>query len=112
MKKQKQAVCPGCSRHCTADAVRCKRGRTYFAKLAENAAGQPCVQRPAAHHRHKWEKHVSEGGAMWHLLSTGRKIKKALYHGKITENGLVETLTAAEQVQLVAILRKLNGCLE
>lgn len=112
MKKQEQAVCPGCSRHCTADAIRCKRGRAYFSKLRENAPDAQFSQQTEPHRKHKWERNVAQNGVMWQLFSISRRIKKALHHGEISEAQLLSALNESEKVQLSEILRKLNGCLE
>ena len=111
MKKQKQAVCPGCSRHCAADAIRCKRGRAYFDKLREKHPEALMPQQTALRRKHKkpWEKLVEEGGAVWTLLAVGREIKKALRSGRISERQLTEALSEAELFQLTEFLSRLNA---
>lgn len=113
MKKPKQAVCPGCSRHCTADKVRCKHGRAYFAKLIdhnaeENSDLQTGLRRK---HKHKWERDVEQGGVLWHMLCIGRRIKRALRRREITEPQLLNALSESEKTQFLEILRKMNGTL-
>lgn len=110
MKVKKQPVCPGCSRHCTRDAVRCKRGRVYFEKLEQEAASvPPCAvkQKP----RCKWEKLVEPQGTLWQLLNAGRQVKRALRSGRTTEAGLTARLTEAERQQLAESLARLNAIL-
>lgn len=113
MKKQKPDVCPGCSKHCAADSVRCKYGRSYFAK---RESAPPEDRRPAHLHskKHslKWEKHVSSQGAVWQLLWTSRAVKKALRGGEISESQLLAALTEPEQQQLCAALDKMNAQLK
>lgn len=102
MKKQSPDVCPGCGKHCPAAAVRCKYGRAHFAKLAEESAAPE-----KGKHRRKWEKHVAADGPLWQLISTGRRVKKALLGGEIREEQLLTRLTGDEQRQLTEILRKM-----
>ncbi len=111
MKKKNQAVCPGCSRHCTADAVRCKRGRAYFEKLEEKKRSDHPVKGKEHCSRHgcKWKELVEKGGALWTLLSAGKEIKKALCHGEITEAQLTESLNAEEWAQLTGLLGRLSA---
>lgn len=113
MKKTKQAVCPGCSRHCTADKVRCKHGRAYFAKLSDHNAKEGKHPRTGLcrKHKHKWERDVEQGGMLWHMLSISRRIKKALHKGDIAESQLLNALSESEKTQLAEILRKMNGLL-
>ena len=104
MKKQKQTVCPGCSRHCTENSIRCKKGRAYFAGLSEKAA--------KGRHGCKWEKSVEEGGVLWKLLFSARRIKRALREEAIGEAGLLEALSETERTQLTAILARLEEQLD
>ena len=104
MKKQKQTVCPGCSRHCTENSVRCKKGRAYFAGLSEKAA--------KGRHRCKWEKSVEAGGVLWKLLSSARRIKRALREEAIEEARLMEALSETERTQLTDILARLEEKLD
>lgn len=106
MKKKNENVCPGCSRHCPANAVRCKRGRAYFAE--REAAGPE--KRP--HGKHKWEKRVSEGGLLWQLICFSRSAKKALCGKEIAEAQLLDALSEPERNQLWEILEKLGGRLK
>jgi len=108
MKKHKQTVCPGCSRHCTKDSIRCKRGRAYFAKLEEQIKSAE----PVRECRRKWMKSVSENGVLWNLLMTGRNIKKALRSEEIAELQLTGALTAEEITQLTSALQKLQSALD
>ena len=105
MKKEKQARCPGCGKHCVRDCVRCKYGKNYFARLDAKSAGEKGEKQK----KRKWEKYVSEGGALWQLLNFGGGAKKALKGGKITEEKLLSALDAEQREQLSAILRKMEG---
>lgn len=107
MKTVNQNVCPGCSRHCTADCVRCKRGRAYFAKQRENDNFAPMENTKKKHH-HKWERSLSEGGPIWRMLRMSKKIKKALRNGEISEAGLLEPLSEQERDQLSEVMDKIN----
>lgn len=111
MKKKNQAVCPGCSRHCAADVVRCKRGRVYFEKLEEKKrSGHPVKNKEhCGSHGCKWKKLVAKGGALRTLLQTGKDIKKALCHGEITEAQLTARLNAEEWAQLTDLLSRLGA---
>jgi len=98
MKKEQSGVCPGCKRRCQADALRCKYGRAYFAKMA------------AQQYEYKWEAYTEKGGLAWRLLLTGRRVKKALRKGRATEAEVFSALTAQEQETLSALLSKLHFC--
>ena len=102
MKKTKENTCPGCSHHCPLNAVRCKYGRTYVARLAE--------QEPQ--HKHKWEAHVASGGLTWKLLTTSRRIKKALCRSQLTETALLGAVSEQEKELLLALLDKLSCAAE
>ena len=114
MKKNHQTVCPGCGKHCPADAIRCKYGRAYFAQLASRETGAASSEGHSSHHGHKckWEKDVAEGGLGWKFLSVGRGIKKALRSGTISEEHLLNVLSEAEKAQLSDILDKLSEALD
>lgn len=111
MKKDNPNVCPGCSKHCTAETVRCKRGQRYFAQL--KAAEIPSSFTPGKFKdsrqskKRKWERHVTEEGLLWQLLSTSRMLKKRLRDG-VQEDELLFALTDEERGQLEVILRKIR----
>jgi len=107
MKKQKANVCTGCSRHCTAENVRCKHGRAYFAIAAQAKAPEGGMQKPAR----KWERGLTPGGSLWQLLTLSRRMKKALRGGEIKEQKVISVLTQAEQQQLLQLIGKLDGAL-
>ena len=108
MKDTIQNICPGCKRHCTADAPRCKYGRAYFSKCrkAESKAGTP--EKDCGGKRRKWEKYVERGGTAWLLLDTGRRAKKALLRRRITEEKLLAPLSIDEREKLRSLLAKLD----
>jgi len=108
MKTREQGVCPGCSRHCTAENVRCKRGCAYFAKLEKDAHTGNKAKQKHPEKKRKWEKDVAAGGLIWHLLSVSGGAKKALRRGYIREEQLLESLSEADREQLRCILKKLN----
>ena len=103
MKKDHLPVCPGCSRHCPAGAVRCKYGRTYFAK--HPPVQTDCPRKPK---EHKWKSCVEKEGLLWTYLLSGKKIKKALCHRHITETELLAALTEEEKQALHGLLSKLR----
>ena len=107
MKKQNIDVCPGCSRHCTRNEIRCKRGRAYFAEHSE-AESKEIPMRRDSHKKHKWEKHVCIGGLFWQLIFVSRKVKKALRREKIAEEQLMSVLDDQDRLQLSRILKKLD----
>ena len=100
MKSNKQAVCPGCSRHCPMGAEHCKYGRRYFARQAEAEPQQT----------YKWEKYVQKQGLVWQLLMTARKVKKALRSRKMTEEQLLAALGDGQQ--LYEWLQKVDAAVE
>ena len=104
MAKQKKTVCPGCSRHCTQDCVRCKYGQRYFEK--KNAMETEQKSAPKERQR-KWEKHVSKGGLLWKLLFAGSQCKRALKKKGLTEQMILQVLNREEQAELDALLEKL-----
>ena len=102
--------CPGCSRHCRLDHVRCKYGQKYVEKIqnaqARKAAGGEKTD--AKKHAYKWEKYVLQGGLAWKLLWAARCSKRALRRSKMTEQTLLSVLDETEQAQLGALLDKLS----
>ena len=106
VKKNNPNVCPGCSRHCTADSVRCKRGQRYFAGL--RAAEAPSVLKVK---KHKWEQYVADDSPLRPLLLTGRSVKKAL-RDEVPEEQLLQALTIEERAQLKELLNKIGSTLE
>ena len=105
MPKRPKDVCPGCSRHCPMESVRCKYGRKYFGKMAEAVSAQPSEDSP----HYKWEKHVAQGGLAWKLLWVSSRSKKALRRKDLTEQALLSVLDETEQAQLEALLDKISG---
>lgn len=93
--------CPGCSRHCSENAPRCKYGRAYFAKQQAKAEKSA--------HTYKWEANVSRGGLVWKLLFVNRRLKKAVCKGRVQEEALLQALTADEQALLHTVLEKLDA---
>jgi len=106
LKKQKQDVCPGCSRHCTQDCVRCKCGRAYFA--GRSSSGTPAPQE-APRKKRKWEKYAAEGGLVWRLIIAALRAKKALRREQIAEAQIMDVLDEQEKTLLDQILKKLDG---
>ena len=102
MKNEHMPVCPGCSRHCPANAVRCKYGRAYFTKHPPAEAA--CSGKPKGH---KWKAFVEKDGVLLNYLISGKKIKKALCHQKVSEAALLSLLTEEEKHVLSAITQKL-----
>lgn len=115
MSKQNQNVCPGCSKHCTADAVRCKRGQRYFEGLASSEpqpirsnimhSAAPSMKRHEK--KPKWERHVSENSLLRRMLLTSRCLKELL-RGGVPEEQLLMSLSDEERGQLEEILNKMN----
>ena len=70
MKNESMNVCPGCKRHCPACAVKCKYGQKYFEKKACAEKSNPLQKKKA-----RWKKTVSEGSAIYLLISAGRSAK-------------------------------------
>jgi len=102
MKSLNMPVCPGCSRHCPANAVRCKYGRTYFAKHPPAETACSAKQKGC-----KWKAIVKKDSLLWNYLISTKKIKKALCHQKITEAAFLALLTEEEQRSLGIITEKL-----
>jgi len=102
MEKNKAGVCPGCSRHCTADSVRCKRGRQYFEGLSKDKTSPD-----AKHKNYKWEKYVAEDSPLRTLLLTGRRVRKAL-RGGVPEERLLQYMSEEERTQLEKLLEKIS----
>ena len=114
MKKTKKPVCPGCSRHCAADALRCKRGRAYFEKLERKAQESALPKKAGECKKHscKWERLVSESGVLRTLFTVSRALKRSLKSGECTEAQLTDRLTQEEAHQLELLLNKLSGAPE
>ena len=111
MKKTNKPVCPGCSRHCAADALRCKRGRAYFEKLERKTQASPSPEKAGECKKHicKWERLVSEEGVMRTLFTASRALKRSLKSGEYTETQLTDRLTPEETHQLELLLNKLQN---
>ena len=99
MKNESMNVCPGCKRHCPACAVKCKYGQKYFEKKACAEKSNPLQKKKA-----RWKKTVSEGSAIYLLISAGRSAKKALKRGETTEARLLASLTDEERQTLAGLL--------
>ena len=109
MAKGCKDVCPGCSRHCSLDHVRCKYGQKYVEKIRKaEADGHPATEDK---HHYKWEKYVAQGSLAWKLLWVSSRSKKALRRKKLTEQQLLNVLDEAEQAQLDALLDKISDML-
>lgn len=104
MAEQNKARCPGCSRHCSAENIRCGYGRKYFDKLARKTETEK--------KRSKWEKHVVSGGLLWQFLHAGRQSKRLLKRRKLGEQEWLLLLTAPERAQLEMLLQKISKGLE
>ena len=103
--------CPGCSRHCRLDHVRCKYGQKYLEKV-QNAHEKKAAydeNKDAKKQRYKWEKYVLQGGLGWKLLWTAGCSKRALRSGRMTEQELLGALTESEQEQLSILLEKIQN---
>lgn len=110
----KQDVCPGCSRHCPLDHVRCKYGQKYIEKQRRALEGAPGNQKQDSKkmRRRKWEKYAAKGSASWTLFETSSRLKRALRKETITERQIHLALSDEEQAQLRALLAKISGILE
>lgn len=109
----KKDVCPGCSRHCPLDHVRCKYGRKYVEKRGkEQEAAQSADEKSSRKTGRKWEKHVTQGGTAWKLLLTARTLKRALRKEQITEAQLLGSLTPQDLAALDALLDHLNAAIK
>ena len=102
MGKLKENVCPGCGRHCTAENVRCKYGRSYFEK--RNGEARNGTER----RRYKWEGFVEQEGLLWKMLMLSARLKKALKSGDRTEAQLMDGLTGGEKELLADAIRKIE----
>lgn len=100
--------CPGCSRHCPLDHVRCKYGQKYIDKL-KNAQEEAI---PFKKHKHKWEKHVHREGLIWNFLQASRSVKRALRRKTANEAQLLAALTSEERAQLNTLIAKITDALE
>ena len=109
MAKGRKDVCPGCSRHCSLDHVRCQYGRKYVEEIrkAEEENHQP----PEEAHRFKWEKYVAQGGLAWKMLWVSSRSKKALRRKERSEQQLMSALDEDERAQLNAMLDKISDML-
>ena len=92
MKKQAEAFCPGCSRHCPAGAPCCGYGRKYFERSQKG----------------KWKAYAAENGVMWTLILTAKACKKAL-GPNVGEMQLLSGLGEEEQKTLMNLLAKVNA---
>lgn len=102
--KNKTNCCPGCSRHCSLDAPRCKYGCRYLSKLEERKQENEAPLR-------KWERDVQRGGLLWRLLRVGRKMKKAMKKGCISEKELLALLDETHRRELASALSALEASL-
>ena len=98
MKNEIGNRCPGCSRHCSMQNVRCKYGRKHFAALEEAAKEKP---------KYEWEKYVSRDGLAHRLLLVTRKTRKALCKGSLSEAELISAFSEGERIVLKSILAKM-----
>jgi len=104
MAKQAMNVCPGCSKHCPMGSPRCKYGRKYFEKLAQEKEIPQEIRR-----HYKWEKLVHQGGLVWQLLWVASRSKKALRKKELTEHELLLALDNDELEQLQQLLEKISA---
>ena len=111
MEKQKEHVCPGCSRRCPLSHVRCGYGRKYQEKHEKKQAKKPAEAFAPDKHRHKWEKYATPASPVWKLLWTARTLKRALRKKTVTEAQLLAALSGEEQAQLDACLSKISKVL-
>lgn len=110
MKEKNIRTCPGCRRHCPENAVSCKFGRKYFAKRQEHEANMHLAVKSSPNGRkYKWEAYVTGGSPIWALLTTGRKVKKALRSKRVTERQILGCLDEQEKAQLKTLLEKLSA---
>jgi len=107
LKKQKTDVCPGCSKRCTRDNPRCKRGRAYFEQMRDGEPKAAAVRKGSGK-KCRWEKYVAEGGAVWQLICVGKRAKKALRREEISESQLMSALNDQEREQLSLLLKKVD----
>lgn len=106
MKKEKDAVCPGCHRHCPMHQLHCKYGKNYFAKkLAKEQ------EEKVAEPKRRWEKFVTDGEVLHQMIDLSRRTKKALCHQKTTEDHLLAALECQERETLHNLLDKLDAAL-
>lgn len=112
MKQNQKAVCPGCSRHCSMDNVRCKYGQKYFEKTCAQQAAASAGEKDKRGRRRKWEKHVEAGGTGWKLLWTAGCFKRALRSGKLTEAQMISGLNDEERAQLGLLLDRIARAAE
>lgn len=103
--KKRETTCPGCGRHCTAENVRCKYGRSYFEKLS---AAEPEEKVNRKHKKYKWERYVEDQGILRKLLMLSVQMKKALKSGRMTEEQLTGALTGEEKEWLAAAISKIE----
>ena len=101
MKKDISGVCPGCSRHCSRDALKCKYGHEHFEKLQKK-------EQAKKEHRYKWESYTEKDGLAWILFLVCRNIKKALRSKSMTEDEIFAPLSQEEKNELANLVHKLN----
>ena len=106
MGRLKETVCPGCGRHCTAENVRCKYGKSYFEKRSADA------QKGTERRKYKWERYVEAEGLLRRLLLLSVQMKKALKSGAMTEAQLTGGLSEEEKAQLTAVISKIEETLK
>ena len=103
MGKRKEDVCPGCSRHCPLDHVRCKYGQKYLEKQQKKDRTEK--------RRRRWEKYAAEGSPVWTLLDTASRLKRSVRKETISVQQIHLVLSGEEQTQLCALLEKINRIL-
>ena len=99
---KKENVCPGCGKHCPLSCPRCKYGMRYAAKQQKEEA--ECKKKKQA----KWERYVTPNSTAHLMLSTSRRVKKALCHQEVTENELFAAFTPFEKEIFTTLLQKLS----
>lgn len=110
MGKQKEDVCPGCSRHCPLSRVRCKYGEKHIEKLRKAQCAPPDAAKEGgkSRKRRKWESYVANDTTAWKLLWTGSLLKRSLRKGRITAQQIHLALNDEEEAQLCTLLEKIN----
>lgn len=111
MKNETTITCPGCHKHCPMGCARCKYGRTYFEKLQKKQEAPTAAivaEKNVSKKALRWEAFVAKDGLMWHFLSAGRGVKKALRRKQVTEGQLLGLMDDQEQQVLLNLLKRLN----
>lgn len=103
LREKQNENCPGCGRHCPADALHCGRGREYFGiQIPEGENG---------HHRRMPVKDNPDAPLSEQVLGAmrgcGHFLHHSVGHGNSADSeALLAVLSEEEKKQLLAMLKK------